>query len=103
MYDICIKQVLDFLLQEVMSLSARGYRQAAIGVASGLVAICISVMSLCPMSLLFLEFIKSNSRSKFCKASLVFCEILTSLRGTCLCTCSSLGIINDEIQGSCFF
>ena len=65
-------------------------RWAAIGVASGLVAICISIKSICPMSLLFFEIIESNFLSILCNAIFVLAAILASVRGTCLLTSNPL-------------
>ena len=65
-------------------------------------AICISIKSICMMSLLFFEIIELNSWSKSCRANFVLSKILVSFSGSCLCTYISLGKIKDETKG-CWF
>ena len=75
-------------------MSARGYCWAATGVASSLVAMCISITSVCHMLLSLFEIMES--KSKLFRANFVISEILTLFSCTCLCTCMLLGITKED-------
>ena len=74
------------------------YGKAATGMVSGQVAMCISIKSICPMSLPLFKILGLIVLSKLFKANFVVSEILALFSGTCLCTCMLLGITRERYQ-----
>ena len=66
-------------------LRSKGYGQAAIGAAYGIVAICILMRSVCPISLSFFDINASYLQSILLSSILVSFKIFASISGTCLC------------------
>ena len=80
-----------------MMVKVQGYGQAATGAKSGLVAMCISIRSIWPLSLLLFVIMVSLFWSNLCRATFVSSEILALHSGTCLWTWMSLGINTGDL------
>ena len=79
-------------------LRAKGYGWAATGATSHLVAMCILMRSVWPMSMSLFEMMVSHFCNSLYKVDFVSFEMFASFNSTCLCIWTLLDI-NTEIFG----